>query len=186
MTRTTEFRPTYKSKQKFKKFFFPRFFRFSPVLNSFSPSSFSTQLPVILRSRNFLLQRVSFSRYFKRLFTRKSRTIFKVVLVSKSFFFINQITMVAIKRLLSPFVRGQQLKKITQIFFPNFSTFNFTKKPLAVRMGGGVGKKIRKTGFFVCPGSSLIVVYTKKPSPIRRRLEQLQKKFSGSTYVSVS
>lgn len=183
MIRVSDFRPTYKAKQKFKKFFFPNFFKTSPQFSTFSVDYFYKNIPIGIKPKSFLMPRISVKGYFNRLFFRKKRTVFKIIVVSKKYFFVNQMTIVVIKRLMAPFVRGQQLKKATQIFFTKYSTFNFTKKPLAVRIGGGVGKKIRKTGFFVQPGSVIITIYTKNPIPIYNRLNRLRKKFSGSTSI---
>lgn len=183
MLRVADFRPTYKVKQKFKKFFFPNFFKTSPQFSTFSIDYFYKNIPIVIKPKSFLIPRSSVTGYFNRLFFKKKRVVFKIKMVSKRYFFVNQMTIIVIKRLIAPFVRGQQMKKATQIFFTKYSTFNFTKKPLAVRIGGGVGKKIRKTGFFVQPGSLIITIYTKNPLPIYTRLTKLRKKFSGPTSI---
>jgi ribosomal protein L16/L10AE len=179
--RFTEFKPTYKIKQKFKKFFFPLSFKKSAYLQ-FYPTKLEEQSSKVLHLRR-PPKPFSFFNYSFNILKKQQRRVFQIQLKSTCYFFIDQITISAIQRLLAPFFRGKKLKTISNLSFSIFSTFNFTKKPLAVRIGGGVGKKIRKTGFFVKPGISILRIYTRTPKKILLRLTGLKKKFSGSTQI---
>jgi hypothetical protein len=178
-----EFKPTYKNKQRFKKFFFSLKIR-GLTYSTFSPKTF-------LRSSQFDLKtfhaRTRFTTNFfsRSLLLKNQRQLFRLSLKSETYFFVNQSTIFGIKRLLAPLVRGKKLKSSSKIFFPFFSSFNFTKKPLTVRIGGGVGKKIRKTGFFVRPGSEIIVVYSKTPWLFQNKLLNFRKKFSKKVRLFV-
>jgi ribosomal protein L16/L10AE len=174
------FTPTFKNKIKFKKFFLPSsngviYSKFN--LNEFEPHNFKLIKYVTKRSHLNKFRRSLFS---------TPRHLFKVSLRATSYFFIKFSTILVIKRLIAPFFRSSKFKKINIFKFNMFLTFNFTKKPLAVRIGGGVGKKIRFSGFFVKPGSEIFSAFTSKPTAIKSRLLKLRKKFSKSVVVSVS
>jgi ribosomal protein L16/L10AE len=181
--RFIEFKPTYKNKQKFKKFFFPLTFKKSNYIQ-FYPVKFEKQGTAVLHLRK-PNKPFSFFNYFFNGLKKQQRRIFQIQLKSTSYFFVNQITISVVSRLLAPFFRGKKIKNTSSLSFSQFSTFNFTKKPLAVRIGGGVGKKIRKTGFFVKPGTSILKIYTRSPEKLFFRIERLKKKFSGSTQLLV-
>lgn len=165
----------YPTKLKFKKFFLPRSIfkglRFTEVF-SYSRSSFSVGLKLDR-------QTLTFNAFKLSNFIRLTQPYKKIIFRSTKSVFVNENTLKGLKRLLAPYFRGKRLKKISSIFFVTHSNFTFTKKPSAVRIGGGVGKKPRLSGFFLKPGQPLLTIYTKKPAPILSRLHSLRKKFSA-------
>jgi len=167
---------TYKIKEKYKKFFQPKSHTRSVTHNwenfSFSPNFFNRP-------------KSSFSKLTSFLLFKNKRTTFKISLKSASSFFIKTSTFSGVRRLLAPFFRGKKIKLQSKLNFNIFTTFNFTKKPLAVRIGGGVGKKLRFSGSFVNKGFEILTIYSTKPFQIYKRLLKLKKKFSGRTVVSI-
>jgi ribosomal protein L16/L10AE len=181
-----QFVTTYTTKQKFKKFFLPpnlfktcKFLRLSSI-------NFKKFLPETKRITDPSTAKSSFSFFSRKLLIKNRRKIFRISIKSTSSFFVKLATINSIKRLTAPFFRGKQNKKISVLKINTFPTFNFTKKPLAVRIGGGVGKKIRFSGFFVRPGFEIFVVYTLKPSAIYKRFFKLRKKFSRNVKIVVN
>lgn len=166
--------PSYPTKLKFKKFFLSRSIfksvKFTEIF-SYSKSAFSVGLKM-----NW--QRLTFNTFKFSNLVRLTQPYKKIVFRPIQPVFVNENTLKGLKRLLAPYFRGKRLKKISSIFITSQSNFTFTKKPSAVRMGGGVGKKPRLTGFFLKPGQPLLTIYTKQPSPILKRLFSLRKKFS--------
>ena len=173
------FTSTFKNKAKFKKFFLP-------TTNGVIYSKFNAR-DFLVSNSNLLKQtdKRSYLNKFRRSLFSSPRTLFKVSLRSTSYFFIKFSTILVIKRLIAPFFRSSKFKKTNVLKFNIFLTFNFTKKPLAVRIGGGVGKKIRFSGFFVKPGSEIFSAFTLKPKIIMSRFQKLRKKFSKSVVVSI-
>lgn len=164
----------YPTKLKFKKFFLPRsIFKgtcFTEVF-SYSKSSFSVGLKINWKKLTFNAFKLSNA-------VRLNQPYKKIIFRATGPVFVNENTLKGLKRLLAPYFRGKRLKKISSIFIPVRSNFTFTKKPSAVRIGGGVGKKPRLTGFFLKSGQPLLTIYTKRSLPILRRLHSLRKKFS--------
>ncbi len=172
--------PTYKTKEKYKKFFQPKSYIRS------SSFSWRTVSDLPFRVNLFYKPKPSFSNFAFFLLYKRRRVVFRISLKTASGFFIKTSTFNGIKRLIAPFFRGKKMKKQSKLNVNVFTTFNFTKKPLAVRIGGGVGKKIRFSGLFVNKGFELLTVYTTKPAPLFQRLKKLKKKFSGRIVVSIS
>lgn len=163
----------YPTKLKFKKLFLPK----STVhgnkileLFSYSKAAFASQL-------KFKWQKLSASAFRLTNFTNLKQPYRKIIFRSSSYCFVNENTIKGVRRLLAPYFRGKKLKKISSIFSTVTSNYTFTKKPSAVRIGGGVGKKPRISGFFVKPGQSILTIYTRQPLSIRKRLISLSKKF---------
>jgi hypothetical protein len=173
------FTPTFKDKLKFKKFFLPT--TSGVIYSKFNTRDFLSSNPSLMKQ----IDKRSFLNRFRRSLFPSHRTLFKVSFRATSYFFIKFSTILVIKRLIAPFFRSSKLKKTNIFKFNIFLTFNFTKKPLAVRIGGGVGKKIRFSGFFVKPGSEIFSAFTLKPKLIIYRLQKLRKKFSKSVVVSI-
>lgn len=172
---------TYKVKQHFKKFFLPKSVsRGVKIVDIFSYSNNFFKAP-----RLFNVKRSSPKLFFYRSVTKIFNPYRKIIFRSSQYSFIKEGTIKGVKRLLAPLFRGKKLKTISMIFTTKFSTFSFTKKPSAVRMGGGVGKKARVSGFFVRPGEALFTIYTRSPHPILSRFNSLKKKFSFKTICTV-
>jgi hypothetical protein len=164
----------YPKKLKFKKFFLPNsIFKGVKFIEMFSYSKSAFSVGLKMNRQKLSFNSLRFSN-----FIRLTQPYKKIVFRPIKSVFVNENTLKGFKRLLAPYFRGKRLKKISSIFITIRSNFTFTKKPSAVRIGGGVGKKPRLSGFFLKPGQPLLTIYTKKPASILKRLFSLRKKFS--------
>ena len=167
--------PRYPNKLKFKKFFISKSaFKTKTNVEIFSYSRSAFNLKI-----NYSWVKFTPSMLFSSNFARLTYPYRKIIFRSLKYRFINENTIKGLKRLLAPNFRGKKLKKNSAIFFSRSSTFTFTKKPSAVRIGGGVGKKPRLSGFHIRPGQPLLTIYTNRPNVFLSRLKSLRKKFSG-------
>lgn len=165
--------PKYPSKSKFKKFFiFKSSFKSIRFVEAFSYSQSSFNL-----SSKLNWKKMSGSAFFSSKVIRFFQPYRKVIFRSTQHGFINENTLKGLRRLLAPYFRGKRLKKISALSITSFTNYTFTRKPSAVRIGGGVGKKPRLSGFNIRPGQPILAIYTRQPYPIFKRLQSLKKKF---------
>lgn len=166
--------PKYPSKLKFKKFFVPKStFKSVKIIEAFSYSTAAFGIRTKLNWKK-TTSSIIFSSKFIRFFQPYRKLIFR----STQHGFVNENTLKGLKRLLAPYFRGKRLKKISALSINSFTNYTYTRKPSAVRIGGGVGKKPRLSGFNVRPGQPILTIYTRQGFLICKRLEALKKKFS--------
>lgn len=167
--------PKYPTKLKFKKIFISKSAAKTVKrieIFSYSQSSFNLKI-------KFNWIKMTPASFFSSNFIRLTNPYKKIVFRSREHKFVNENTIKGLKRLLAPNFRGKRLKKLSAIFFTRQANYTFTKKPSAVRIGGGVGKKPRLSGFYIHPGQSILTIYTRQPKLLLMRLKSLRKKLPG-------